>query len=74
MSVLEYAFKFMELLCITPAYVADKKLSMNRFEVGINLSLKERISVWHYTLYEDMYDTTVNMERVMKQTNKFYNE
>jgi len=30
--------------------------------------------VLHYTLYEDMYDTGVNMERVTKEKNEFYNE
>jgi len=41
MGVLECAFKFMELSRFALAYVADKKLMMNRFEVGLNPSLKE---------------------------------
>jgi len=40
---------------------------MNLFEVGLNPGLKERMSVRHYTLYEDMYDTVVNVERVTKE-------
>ena len=74
MSVLEYASKFTELSCFTPAYVADEKLRMNHFEVRLNPSLKERMLVRHYTSYEDMYDTTVNVERAMKEKNEFYNE
>ena len=45
MSVLGYASKFMELALFAHAYVADKKLRMDRFVVRLNLSLKERMSV-----------------------------
>jgi len=37
-------------------------------------NLKERMSIRQYTSYEDMYDTTVKVERVMKEKNEFYNE
>jgi len=44
-SVLEYASKFMELLRFAPAFIADERLKMNRFEAGLNPTIKERISV-----------------------------
>jgi len=45
MSVLEYASEFMELSGFAPAFVADERLQMNRFEVGLNLGIKERLAV-----------------------------
>jgi len=57
MSVLEYSSKFIELYHFAPTYVADEKLKMNRFETGINRGLKEKMFVWHYTSYEDIYVT-----------------
>ena len=45
MTVLEYAFKFMELSRFPPAFVTDKRLKMNRFEAGLNPTIKERMSV-----------------------------
>jgi len=45
MSVLEYASKFMELLWFAPAFIADERLKMNRFEVGFNSTIKERMSI-----------------------------
>jgi len=43
MSVLEYTSKFMERFA--PAFVADERLKMNRFEAGLNLTIKERVLV-----------------------------
>jgi len=45
MNVLEYASKFMELSRFVPAFVAEKRLKMNRFEVGLNPTIKERMLV-----------------------------
>jgi len=45
MSMLEYASKFMELSRFAPAYVANEKLKINRFKVGHNLGLKEKMFV-----------------------------
>jgi len=56
MTVLEYASKFSDLSYFAPAYIDDEKLKMNWFEAGLNLLIKEKMSVQHYTLYEDMYD------------------
>ena len=47
---------------------------MNHFEVGLNPGLKEKMLIRHYTSYKDMYDTAVNVERAMKEKNKFYNK
>ena len=74
MSLLEYASKFIELSRFTPAFVADEKLKMNRFEVGLNPNLKERMSVRHYVSYEDLYDTSMNVEREMKEKNEYYSQ
>ena len=49
MSVLEYASKFMELFRFAPAFIANEKLRMNRFEVGLNPTIKERMSIRQYT-------------------------
>ena len=43
---------------------------MNCFETGLNPNLKERMSVHQYVSYEDLYDTAVNVERVMKEKNE----
>ena len=74
MSVLEYASKFMELSHFSLAFVADERLKMNRFKDGLNPSIKERMVVCQYTSYVDLYDTEVNMERVMKERNICFNE
>ena len=64
----------MELSRFTPAYIADKKLRINWFEVELNPGLKERMSVRHYAWYEYIYDTVVKVERAMKDMNQFYNK
>jgi len=67
MTILEHASKCMELSRFTPTYVADEKLKMNHFKSWLNWGIKEKLSVWHYTSYEDIYDTAVNVERVTKK-------
>jgi len=57
-----------------PAFVADERLKMNRFEAELNPNIKERMSVHHYTSYMNLYDTTVNVERAMKDRNNYFNE
>ena len=74
MNVLEYASKFMELSRFAPAFVADERLKMNRFEAGLNPTIKERMSVRQYASYVDLYDTAVNVERVMKEWSNYFNE
>ena len=74
MSVLKYASKFTELSRFFPAYVANERLKMNQFRAGLNPGLKEKMAVRHYTLYEDMYDITVNVEKATKEKKEFYNE
>ena len=44
-SVIGYASKFMELLRLASAFVADERLKINRFEAGLNPTIKERMSV-----------------------------
>jgi len=58
----------------TPASMAYEKLKMKCFEAGLKPNLKVRTSVRQYTPYEGMYDTVVNVERVMKEKNEFHNE
>ena len=43
MSMLEYAPKFMKLSCFTPAFVADERLSMIRFEAGHTLTSRKGV-------------------------------
>jgi len=74
MSILEYASKFMELSRFAPASVADEKLKMNRFEAGLNPTIKERMSVRQYASYVDLYDTAINVERAMKERSQYFNE
>jgi len=74
MSVLKYASKFTELSRFFPAYVANERLKMNLFRAKLNPELKEKIAVQHYTSYEDMYGTAVNVEKATKEKNEFYNE
>ena len=74
MSVLEYASKFMELSRFTPAFVANERLKMNRFEARLNPTIKERMSVRQYISYVDLYDTAVNVERAMKEESNYFNE
>jgi len=73
-TILEYASKFIELSHFALAYIADEKLKMNRFEAKFNPGIKEKMSVRHYTSYENMYDTMVNIEKATKEKNEFYNE
>ena len=73
MSVLEYASKCMELFRFSLAFVADEKLKMNYFEAGLNLNIKERLSVHQCTSYMDMCDTMVNVERVTKERSNYFN-
>ena len=47
---------------------------MNRFEVGIHPNIKERMFVRQYASYVDLYDAAVNVERVTKEKNNYYNE
>jgi len=54
--------------------MAYEKLKMKCFEAGLKPNLKVRTSVRQYTPYEGMYDTVVNVERVMKEKNEFHNE
>ena len=74
MSVLEYASKFMELSRFASAFVADERLKMNRFKTWLNPTIKERMSVRQCASYVDLYDTAVNVERAMKERNKYFNK
>ena len=64
----------MESSRFTAAYVANEKLKMKWFEAGLNPGIKEKMLVWQYTSYEDLYDTAVNVERATNEKNEFYNE
>ena len=74
MSVLEYASKFMELSRFAPACVADERLKMNRIKAGLNPTIKARMLVRQCTLYVDLHDTAVNVERAMKEKSNYFNE
>ena len=70
MSLLEYAYKFMELSYFAPAFIEDEKLKMNRFDARFNSNLKERKLARQYIYYEDVYNIVVNLERAMKEKNE----
>ena len=70
----EYASKFMELSRFPSAFVADERLKMNGFKVGLNPDIKKRMLMRQYTSDMDLYNTTVNMERAMKERNSYFNE
>ena len=55
----------MEFSQFAPAFVADKRLKMNRFDAKLN-PIKERMSVRQYNSYVDLHVTAVNVERIMK--------
>jgi len=74
MSVLEYASEFMELSQFALAFVADERMKMNQFEAQLNPTIKERTSVRQYASYVDLYDTAVNVERVMREWSNYFNE
>ncbi|XP_074289104.1 uncharacterized protein LOC141614244 [Silene latifolia] len=67
MSVMEYAAKFMELSRFAPHMVATEELRMNRFERGLNWSLRDRLSTHTCLNYQEMYDKATNAERIMKE-------
>ena len=56
------------------AFIADERLKMNHFEAKLNPNIKDRMTVHQYTTYTDLCDTTVNVERVMKEQNNYCNE
>ena len=62
----------MDFTHFTPTYVIDEQLRMNRFKAGLNPDLKEPMSIRHYTLCKEMYDTIVNIERAIRESNEFY--
>ena len=70
--MVEYASKFMELSRFAPAFVADERLNMNRFEAGLNPGVKERMSVQQYASYVDLYDIVVNGERAMRESTNYF--
>ena len=72
--MLVYASKFMELSCFASAFIADKRLKMNRFETGLNPDIKERMSVHRYASYVDLYDTAVNAVRVIRERSNYFND
>ena len=73
-NVLEYASKFTELSRFAPTFVADERLQMNWFKAGLNLTIKERMSVHQYFSYVNLYDSTINAERTMKERSNYLNE
>ena len=56
MSVLEYAVKFNELSRFAPDMVSTDRQKMNRFEDGLNLDLRDRLSSYLSSSYQALYD------------------
>jgi len=74
MRVLKYASKFMKLSQFSPAFISDKRLKMNRFNAGLNPTIKERLSVHQYASYIDLCDTAVNVEQAAKERSNYFNK
>ena len=74
MSVLEYASRFMKLSYFTPAFVADKRLKINRFEARLNPGIRERMSMRQYALSVHLYGIAINVERAMEERSNYFNE
>jgi len=53
----------MELSRFALAYVVSKALNMNRLKFWLNHKLKVVMFVCPYSSYQDMYDTTTNVEQ-----------
>ncbi|KAK9675634.1 hypothetical protein RND81_11G020400 [Saponaria officinalis] len=70
MSVMTYAGEFMELSRFAPHMIATEELRMNRFERGLNWSLRDRLSTHTCLNYQEMYDKATNAERIMKERNE----
>ena len=54
--------------------MADEKLKMNSFEVGLNPNITKRTYVHQHTSYMDVHNIMVSVERIMKEKNDYYNE
>ena len=74
LSILEYASKFMELSRFVSAFIANERLKMNRFEAGLNPTIKKRMSERQSTFCVDLCDPAVNVERTMKEMSNYFNE
>ena len=64
----------MELSRFAPAFLADERLKMKRSEAELNPTINERMLVWQYTSYVDLYNTAVNVEWAMKEGSNYFNE
>ena len=64
----------MELSLFVLTFVVNEKLKVNSFKAGLNPNLKEIMLVRQYISYMDRYDIVINMKRVMKEKNEYYNE
>ena len=61
-SVLQYASKFMELICFALGNVANETLKMNWFDSGLNHKLEVAMTISIYSSHQEMYDTIINVE------------
>jgi len=65
---MEYAAKFNELSRFAPNQVATKEMRMDYFEQGLRGEVKQIISRRTYDSFQEMYQETVKIARIMSKT------
>ncbi|XP_021834987.1 uncharacterized protein [Spinacia oleracea] len=71
-NVLEYGVKFNELARFAPDLVTTDRQRMNRFEGGLNLEIRDRLSSSRITTFQELYDRAINVERIIKLREETY--
>ena len=65
---MEYAVKFNELSQFIPNQVATEEMRMDHFEQGLRGEVKQIIAVYTYDCFQEMYEKTVKIARIMGET------
>ncbi|XP_021841470.2 uncharacterized protein [Spinacia oleracea] len=71
-NVLEYAVKFNELARFSPNLVTTDRQRMNRFEGGLNIEIRDRLSSSRISTFQELYDRAINVERIIKLREETY--
>ena len=65
---MEYAANFNELSRFSPNQVATEEMRMNHFEQGLKGEIKQIIAGYAYTNFQEMYQRTVKVARIIDET------
>ncbi|XP_021840846.2 uncharacterized protein [Spinacia oleracea] len=71
-NVLEYAVKFNELARFAPDLVTTDRQRMNRFEGGLSIEIRDRLSSSRISTFQELYDRAINVERIIKLREETY--